>query len=109
MLTRLKRPSILKQLGVTVLLGSFLAYLGFSVVSGQYGIEGRRIIQSKIIDLDIKSAKLQVEIDAYKHRIALLDPQRLDPDILTERARALLSMAHKDDRILMLPDVSRQP
>ena len=97
--TRLRKPSRLKQLGVTLLLIGFQAYLGYNAISGQYGIEGRRQLVDQISELKAESARLQAEIDSYHHRIALFDPERLDPDILSERALALLSMAHTDDRI----------
>jgi len=103
MLTRLKRPSLFKQLSLTVVLVGFQAYLGYSAISGQYGVEGRWRMQGEISDLKVESARLQAEIDSYKHRIALFDVKKLDPDILTERARALLSMAHTKDRIVLFP------
>jgi cell division protein FtsB len=103
MLTRLRRPSIVKQLGLTLLLVVFQIYLGHSALSGQYGVEGRWRMQGEISDLKVESARIQAEIDSYKHRIALFDSKKLDPDILTERARALLSMSHKDDRIVLMP------
>lgn len=108
MLTRLKRPSILKQLSVTLVLLGFQVYLGYSAVSGQYGIEGRNLMTGEIAVLKADNVRLQAEIDAYNHRIALFDSDRLDPDILTERARALLSMIHKDDRIVILPKNSNE-
>ena len=101
--TRLKRPSKIKQLSVTVLLTGLLAYLGYNAISGQYGINGRRQLQDEMVILNAQSARLQTEIDAYHQRIALFDPEKLDPDILSERASALLGMVHKDDRVIM-PD-----
>lgn len=101
--TRIKRPSKTKQLSITAVLICFLGYLGYSVVSGQYGILSHEQMKMDIGELEAKSAKLQVAIDAYNLKIALFDPKQLDPDMLTERARALLSMAHEDDRIIILP------
>jgi len=101
--TRLTKPSIVKKLGVTAVLVCFQIYLGYSVVSGQYGVLSKDQIKMDIGDLQEQSAKLQAEIDAYSLKIALFDPKKLDPDILTEKARELLSMAHRDDRIVILP------
>jgi cell division protein FtsB len=103
--TRLKRPSIAKQLGLSVLLLGLLGYLGFSAVSGQYGMVGRWQLQEEMVVLNAQSARLKAEIESYRHRIALFDPERLDPDILSERALALLTMVHRDDRLIILgPD-----
>lgn len=79
------------------MLVGFLVYLGFSALGGQFGIESRNEIQSEIELLSAESATLQVKIESLKHRISLFEPTRIDPDILTERARAMLSMATKDD------------
>jgi cell division protein FtsB len=99
--TRLKKPSILKQLGITALLLAFQGYLGFSAIGGQFGTESQKQMQLDIGSLKAKSASLQVELEAIRHRNALFDPARIDPDILSERARALLNMAHADDVIIM--------
>jgi cell division protein FtsB len=99
--TRLKKPSVIKQLGITALLLVFQGYLGFSAIGGQFGIESHKQIKLDIAELTAKSSALQAEIDAYRQRVALFDPARLDPDILTERARALLNMAQAGDIIVM--------
>lgn len=100
--TRVKRPSILLKLSITAGLLAFQAYLGYHVVTGTFGIESQREMLAEIRVLEARQAALEIEIDSYEHRIALLDPQRLDPDLLTERARALLGLVHPDD-ILIVP------
>lgn len=107
--TRLKRPSIWRQLGITVILVAVQGYLGFNVVSGQFGIDSQRLMHVEIGELKAKSAALAAEIDAYRHRAALFTPQRLDPDIVSERARALLSVAQQDDIIVMVDEPSGKP
>jgi len=106
--TRLRRPSKTKKLAITMVLVCFQAYLGYSVVSGQYGIISHEQLKMDISALEAESVKLQAEIDSYNMKISLFDPKRLDPDILSERARALLSMAHKDDRIVLLSRESNE-
>ncbi len=99
--TRLKKPSVLKQLALTVVLGAFLAYLGANAVSGQYGLIGQDEMRNEVATLEAKSATLQAEIDSIKHRMSLLDPTALDPDLLSERAHALLSMSNPEDIVLL--------
>ena len=107
--TRLKRPAIWRPLALTAALLSFQGYLGFSAIGGQFGIENRTQILIDIDQLKNKSAALQAEIDAYRHRATLMDTRRLDPDIITERARALLNMANADDIIVMVDPASGKP
>ena len=104
--TRLRKPSILKQLAFTVGLCGFILYLGYNVVEGQYGMTSREQMLQDIDQLQAESKLLKEKIDYYKHRKALFDPGRLDPDIITEQARAYLSMVRPDERIIMLPETT---
>jgi cell division protein FtsB len=105
MSTRLKRPSVWRPLGLTLVLVGFHAYLGFSAIGGQFGIENHKAMLADIDLLNAQSSALNAEIEAYRHRVGLFNPTRLDPDILSERARALLSMAEPDEVIIMVnPD-----
>jgi cell division protein FtsB len=101
MSTRLKRPAVWRPLGVTVLLLAGLGYLGYNCVSGQFGIQSQRQMRADIEQLKAQSAALEVQIQSYRHRESLFASDKLDPDIITERARALLGMAHPDDVVVM--------
>jgi cell division protein FtsB len=109
MSTRLRRPSIWRQLMVTAGLVAFQAYLGWSAIGGNFGIESQKLMKAEIIDLKVQSAALQAEIDAYRHKVELFNPGKLDPDILTERARALLSMAQIGDMVVMVDPKTAKP
>lgn len=99
--TRIKRPSILAKLAVTVALVGFQGYLGYHFFTGAFGIESQQVMLEEMEVLKARQAALQIELDAYRHRIALFNPHRMDPDILTERARALLGMVRPDDVIIV--------
>lgn len=101
--TRLKKPSLFKQLSITAVLLAFQTYLGFSVIGGNYGIENNKQMLADIDVLASQSAVLQTEIASVRHRLSLFDSERLDPDMLTERARALLSYTASRDIILNVP------
>jgi cell division protein FtsB len=109
MSTRLRRPSIWRGLLVTAGLLAFQGYLGWSAIGGNFGIESQKVMKADIVDLKVQSAALQAEIDAYRHKVDLFDPTRLDPDILTERARALLSMAQVGDLVVMVDPKTGKP
>jgi len=105
--TRLKRPAFWRPLGVTVALLGFQGYLGYSAINGQFGTLSQKQMQADIEDLKAQSSVLQAEIDSYRHRASLFDPTRLDPDILTEQARALLTMAHPEDVVVMTDETGK--
>lgn len=108
MSTRLRRPSLWRQLLVTAALVAFQGYLAWSAISGNFGIEGRKQMMADISSLKVTSGGLAAEIEGYRHKVALFDPKSLDPDILTEKARALLSMAQIGDMVIMVdPDTGK--
>ncbi len=94
---------------MTLLLLAFQGYLGYSFVTGQFGIESQDVLEAEMDELAAHSAALQAEIDAYRHRIELFRSSRLDPDILTEKARAMLAMARPEDIIVMVDTRTGKP
>jgi cell division protein FtsB len=107
--TRLKRPPFWRPLALTVTLLGLQGYLGYSAISGQFGIENREQIIKDIEVLADRSSALQAEIDAFAHRATLMNPRHLDPDLVTERARALLNMAHANDILMMVNPSTGKP
>lgn len=107
--TRLKRPAFWRPVGLSLALIGFQAYLGYSAISGQFGFRSQKEIEAEIVELEAKSNALQADIDAVRHRVELFDPSRLDPDVLGERARALLSMSRPTDVIVMVDARSGKP
>lgn len=107
--TRLKRPPFWRPLALAVALLAFQGYLGYSAISGNFGIESREAIHADIQVLKDRSSALQAEIDSFGHRNSLMNPRHLDPDIVTERARALLNMASAEDILVMVDPQSGKP
>lgn len=109
MSTRLKRPAFWRHVAVALGLIAFQGYLGYSYFSGQFGIESQDMLEAQIEELNATSNALQAEIDSYVHRIALFQTTRLDPDLVSERARALLSMSEPDDIVVLVDPVTGKP
>ncbi len=101
--TRVKKPSLARRLMVTAALVGLQVYLGYSALGGQYGIENQRQMQVRLGELEVQEQALDAEIATFRKRISLLDPNKLDPDLLTERARALLGMSDQRDILVPLP------
>ncbi|MEO6395491.1 MAG: septum formation initiator family protein [Devosia sp.] len=94
---------------MTALLVSFQAYLGYHAIGGQFGIESQKQMHLDIVELKEQSGALAAETAAYRHKVDLFSPEKLDPDILTERARALLSMAQIGDMVVMTDPLTGKP
>ena len=100
--TRLKRPALWRHIAVALGLVAFQGYLAYSVMTGQFGIESQDVLEAEIEELGAQSGALQAEMDSYQHKVELFQSTRMDPDLVSERARALLSMAQADDIIVMV-------
>ena len=69
MSTRLRRPSLWRQLAITGALVAFQGYLGWSAIGGNFGIESQKLMQVDIASLKVRSAGLDAEIDVWVARV----------------------------------------
>jgi cell division protein FtsB len=109
MSTRLKRSAIWRHIAVALGLVAFQGYLAYSVMTGQFGIESQDVLEAEIDELGAQSAALQAEMDSYRHKVDLFKSTRMDPDLVSERARALLSMAQPEDIVVMVDPTNGKP
>ena len=108
MVTRKHLRSILTALGLYVMAALLIGYFGVNAFSGNHGLKAKQDIDQQIASLSTELARLQIERAQWERRIALLRSSGLDPDMLDERARALLDYVHPNDLTLQL-DTPRRP
>jgi cell division protein FtsB len=103
MVSHRRRRTILTALGLYIFAGLFIGYFAANAFTGNHGLRAQ-------VDLDAQLATMQKELgDAkaeralWERRVGLLRADRLDPDMLDERARALLGLADPRDLTLLLP------
>lgn len=79
-----------------------LLIMGAWVLIGPSGLlawsENNRLLAERQKEL----AQLQAERTELKNRVALLNPNKVDPDIATELLRANLNVVHPDEVVLIL-------
>jgi cell division protein FtsB len=113
MVTRKRLRSILTALGLYAVAAMLIGYFGVNAFSGDHGLKAKQDIDRQIASLSTELARLQVERGQWQRRIALLKSDKLDPDMLDERARALLDYTHPNDLTLMIhpsrPTADSQP
>ena len=102
MVTRKRLRSILTALGLYVMAALLIGYFGVNAFSGDHGLKAKQDIDQQIASLSAELAQLQIERAQWERRVALLKSNGLDPDMLDERARALLDYVHPNDLTLML-------
>lgn len=100
--TRLSRilQSLALQFGAALIVG----YFAFHAYYGNYGLIAKRAFGEEIAGLTSDLDTLKAERADWEHRVGLLKPDRLDPDLLEELARRNLGYAHPKDLVLLVPE-----
>jgi cell division protein FtsB len=109
MVTRKRLRSILSALGLYVLGALLVGYFGVNAFSGDHGLKAKQDIDQQTAAMSAELEKVRLERTQLERRIALLKARRLDPDMLDERARALLDYAHPHDLTLMFEPPRPRP
>jgi cell division protein FtsB len=81
---------------------SLIAYFAFHTYFGENGLQAQKETQLVIVGLKQDLQKLRYEREAYEHRISLLQNDKLDPDMLDERARRVLNYAAPKEVVIMV-------
>lgn len=99
--TRQRKDSYLKNLVVPGFAIGVLCYFAFHALNGELGLVGRPQIEHEILALELQLEELRSERLLLQRRVMLLDPESLDPDMVDERARASLNLAHVNEVAIM--------
>jgi cell division protein FtsB len=102
MVSHRRRRSILTALALYSLAAAFIGYFGVHAFTGNHGLRAQQQIELEIAKLDSELSRLRKERTGWQHRVSLLRADRIDPDMLDERARALLDYADPRDATLLL-------
>jgi cell division protein FtsB len=78
------------------------SYFGYNLQTGEHGLKARADLERRKEVLAGELAGLKEVKDRLERDVALLRPESLDPDMLDERARALLGYVDRRDAILLL-------
>jgi cell division protein FtsB len=101
MVTRKRLRTILTALGLYTLAALLIGYFGVNAFSGNRGLNAQQELDRQMDVLGRELAQLKHEHAQWRQRIALLKSDALDPDMLDERARALLDYAGRGELTMM--------
>jgi cell division protein FtsB len=79
------------------------AYFTYHLVNGERSLLAWRHMDVEITEAEARLQHLRHEREALARRASLLRPDHLDPDMLEERARAVLNFAHPDEIVVIAP------
>jgi cell division protein FtsB len=100
----MKRPPFDKDKRKQFLALGYLLVLGGMALAGPWGVlswgENLSLLQKRHAQI----AKLEKERADLRNRVALLDPNHVDPDMASELIRSDLNVVHNDEYIYQLHD-----
>ena len=86
---------------ITLTCFGFLAYFAYHLFVGDHGLEARARLQTEVKLLDSELKGLEAVRERLDRDVALMRADKLDPDMLDERARAILNFSHPNDIVIM--------
>jgi len=101
MIVHRRRRTILTALGLYTFAALFIGYFGVNAFTGAHGLRAQADLDKQLSRMEDELARHKAERAVWERRVALLRSDRLDPDMLDERARALIGYADPRDVILL--------
>jgi cell division protein FtsB len=89
-------------LALYAIAAAMIAYFGVNAYTGKYGLNAQQELDHEIVALTAELARLKAERTAAEQRVSSLRSDRVDPDMLDERARFQLDYAHPRDLVRMI-------
>lgn len=102
MVTRKRLRSFFTALGLYAVAALFIGYFAVNAFSGNHGLRAKQQLEEQIAELTAEFGRAQLERAQWERRVSLLRSDKLDPDLLDERARAELHYIHPREVTLML-------
>lgn len=102
MVIRPRIRAVLTALGLYIVAALFVGYFGVNAYTGKNGINARQGLDQQIADLAGELERVKAERTLWERRLTLLKADRIDPDMLDERARQLLNYLEPHDVTIMV-------
>ena len=102
MVTHRRRRTFLTVLGLYTFAALFIGYFAANAFTGNHGLRAQQDLEQQLTAMKGDLMQLKAERAVWERRVSLLRADRIDPDMLDDRARALLGYADPRDLVLML-------
>ena len=102
MVSHRRRRAILTGIGLYLFAALFIGYFAANAFTGNHGLRAQQDLEQQLTAMKGDLMQLKAERAVWERRVSLLRADRIDPDMLDDRARALLGYADPRDLTLML-------
>lgn len=79
-----------------------VSYFVYHVIHGDRGLIAWRSLDQRVTLAEIELSQVRVERETMEHRVGLLRPESLDPDMLDEWSRRILNFGHRDETVVFV-------
>ena len=97
MISRTRVQAAVTAVGLYIGAALLIGYFGVNAYTGRHGLKAKQDLDQQIAELTRELATAKAERAEIERRVMLLRPDGLDPDMLDERARAMLDYVHPRD------------
>src|SRR3974390_1901976 len=103
MVTNRRRRALITALALYTFAALFVGYFAVNAFTGNHGLRAQADLDQQLASMQDELRHLKDERAHWERRVALLRSDRIDPDVLDERARTLLGLADPRDLTLLIP------
>ena len=101
MVTHRRRRTILTALALYSLAALFIGYFAVNAFTGNRGLRAAQDLDQQMAEMQGELSRLKAEHRVWEHRVSLLRSDRIDPDMLDERVRAMLDYVDPNDIVML--------
>jgi len=102
MVSHRRRRAVLTVLGLYTFAALFIGYFAANAFTGNHGLRAQQDLEQQLTTMKAELAQLKAERALWERRVSLLRADRIDPDMLDERARSLVGYVDRRDLTLLL-------
>ena len=102
MVSHRRRRVILTVLGLYTFAALFIGYFAANAFTGNHGLRAQQDLEQQLTVMKTELGQLKSERALWERRVSLLRADRIDPDMLDERARSLIGYVDRRDLTLLL-------
>ena len=82
---------------------AFTSYFVYHTIEGDRGLRAWRDINQQLHAANDQLATVQAEHDALAHKVAGLNPNHVDPDLLDQQIRSTLDLVAPNEVVILQP------
>ncbi|OYY06944.1 MAG: hypothetical protein B7Y70_15845 [Rhizobiales bacterium 35-68-8] len=102
MVSHRRRHAILTAIGLYIFAAAFIGYFAVNAFTGNHGLRAQADLDQQLALMQAQLKTIKAERTTWERRVALLRSDKIDPDMLDERARALLGYSDPREVVLLL-------